>query len=161
MEQTEGPIMYCVVLRPHRSANTTVINRVLVCVAVVWALVAIVFASVGAWPVMPFLGLEALLLIIAFRWNNFAGRAKETINLTATTLTVRQINHWGRQTLTRFPAPWLQVNIDEPPTVTSRIELRSHGRSTYIGRFLSPAERLNLAKTLRYHLARCTAMRTH
>lgn len=123
-------------------------------VALVWGIVGVVFAIVGAWPIMPFLGLEVLLLIAAFKLSNHTSQAQETVNLTPTTLTVRRVDHWGKHSDFTFPAAWLQVNMDDPPTTKSRIELRSRGRSVHIGGFLAPAERLDLARTLRRHLSR-------
>jgi uncharacterized membrane protein len=109
--------------------------------------------------VVPFLGLEVLLLYGAFRLHQRAGNACEAINLTPRALTVRRVDHWGNRTEFRFPPYWLQVNLDEPPTRRSPLELRSHGDSLTIGSFLLPEERLRLARSLRRELARLSAAR--
>ena len=44
--------------------------------------------------------------------------------------------------------------MDDPPRHESRLELRSHGRSLAIGGFLTPGERLDLARALREALER-------
>ena len=49
---------------------------------------------------------------------------------------------------------WLQVDIADPPEPDSALLLRSHGKSLAIGAFLSPEERLDLAKALRAELTR-------
>jgi uncharacterized membrane protein len=72
---------------------------------------------------------------------------------------VRRVDHWGKQTDYSFQPHWLQVNIEEPPTRHSPVELRSHGRSLTIGRFLLPDERLELARALRRELFRLTRSR--
>ncbi len=150
----DGPILYCAVLRPYRSAGKRAIRRVVVGTAIIWVIVGIVFAVFGAWPVLPFLGLEVIILFAAFALNNSSAQTEETINLTETTLTVRRVDHWGKQKLFRLPTNWLQVNLENPLTPHCRLELRSHGQSIYIGAFLGPGEKVDLAKALRRHLDR-------
>jgi uncharacterized membrane protein len=128
-------------------------------VALVWLVAGLVFVVVGAWPVLPFLGLEALLLYGAFRLHQHAGNACEAINLTPRSLTVHRIDHWGKRSEFHFPPHWLQVNLDEPPGRRSPLELRSHGNSLTIGSFLLPEERLRLARSLRRELDRLSAVR--
>lgn len=115
------------------------------------------FIIVGAWPVMPFLGLEVLLIYGALRLNHHTDNTEEAISLTERALTVRRVNHWGRRTDVSFRPDWLQVNLAEPPDRRTPLELRSHGRSTVVGSFLLPEERLDLARSLRKELSRLTA----
>ena len=104
----------------------------------------------------PFMGLEIALLFAALRLNNRAGNAYEAINLTRKALTVRRVDHWGNRAEFWFPPEWLQVNLEEPPSRETPLELRSHGRSLIIGAFLLPEERLQLAHALRRELDRLT-----
>lgn len=157
---SDSPVLYSVVLRPHRSSSLDAIRLVSVLLAVVWLAVGGAFMVAGAWPVMPFLGLEVLLLYGALRLNHHAGYTEEAIALTERALTVRQTNHWGRRTDASFPPHWLQVNLDEPPDRRTPLELRSHGRSLVVGSFLLPEERRDLARALRRELARLTAPRS-
>lgn len=158
-EQLGEAIRYSIVLRPHRSAGAGAVRTVLCLVAVAWLVVGVVFVVVGAWPVAPFLGLEVLLLYGAFRLNTRAGNALEAINLTDNALTVRRVDFWGKQKWFSFPPNWLQVNFDEPPSNLRLLELRSHGNSLVIGKFLQPRERLELARVLRRELSRLTRSR--
>ena len=156
---SSGAVLYSVVLRPHRSLGVKAIRQVMLIVAFVWLVVGMVFVIAGAWPVMPFLGLEVVLLYGALMLNHRAGDVFEAINLTEKALTVRRVNPWGKQSDFSFQPDWLQVNIDDPPTPTSRLELRSHGKSLIIGSFLLPGERLELARSLRRELDRLTRTR--
>ena len=149
-------VLFSAILRPHRSAGPHTLRLVVCLVAVVWLMVGLAFVAVGAWPILPFLGLEVLLLAVALRLNLRAGNAYEAINLTPRALTVRRVNHWGRQSDFSFAPHWLQVNIADPPERWSPLELRSHGRSLTIGNFLLPEERVQLARTLRRELGRLT-----
>ena len=155
-QASESTVLFSAVIRPHRSAGRHAATVVVVLVAAVLFLASIGFIAVGAWPVAPFLGLEVLLLAGALSLNRRAGTAYEAINLTRQTLTVKRVNHWGRQTAVSFPPNWLQVNLEEPVQRWSPLELRSHGRSLVIGSFLLPEERLRLARSLRRELDRLT-----
>ena len=151
-----APVVYSAIIKPHRSAGNAGTRTLMLLVAGVWAVVGTVFVIAGAWPVVPFLGLEIALLAGAFALNNKAASAEEAINLTSLALTVRRVDHWGKQTVFTFPPQWLQVNTDVIGPKGPRLELRSHGRSLFIGSFLLPEELMALARTLRRELARLT-----
>ena len=154
----DSTVLFSAVLRPHRSAGPGALRTVVFLVGIVWLMVGLVFVAVGAWPVAPFLGLEVLLLVIALRLSARAGNAYEAISLTTQALTIRRVNHVGKQSEFAFLPHWLQVNIDDPPERWSPLELRSHGRSLVIASFLPPEERVQLAKALRRELSRATSV---
>lgn len=152
----DSSIVFSAVLRPHRSLGPRGIRLVVLLAAAVAAIPGILFVSLGAWPVLPFLGLDVLILFAALHLNLRAGNEFEAINLSRRSLTVRRSNAWGVQTETSFQPQWLQVNIEELPAEDNRLELRSRGRSLIIARFLPPQERVALAHTLRRELFKLT-----
>ena len=156
---SDSKVLFSAVIRPHRSAGRRAGRTVVLLVATVMFVVSLAFIAAGAWPIAPFLGLEVLLLALFLRLNQRAGNQYESINLTPRALTVRRVNHWGREADFTFPPHWLQVNLPEPVERWSPLELRSHGRSLIIGSFLLPEERLQLAHALRRELNRLTATR--
>lgn len=138
-----------VVVYPHRSLGPT---GFLVLMGVLCACsfaVGLVFFLSGAWPVVGFLGLDVLVVYVAFRLNYRAARAYETVRLTPAALEIGQVDASGRGRRTVFQPYWLSVDMDDPPRRHSRLMLRSHGRRLEIGGFLTPAEKLDLARTLR------------
>lgn len=155
-EIVDGAVLYSAELRPHRSTAPRAATTIVLAVGSVWGVISLAFIAMGAWPVLPFLGLEVLLLLIFFRLNHRAGNACEAIALTPQALTVRRIDHWGKQSQVSFPPHWLQVNLEPDPSRDNRLELRSHGRSLTIGSFLLPQEREQLAFALRRALGRLT-----
>ncbi|QLH38265.1 MAG: DUF2244 domain-containing protein [Defluviicoccus sp.] len=158
MNQTaDTTVLYSAVLRPHRSTGLTGVRIVTTLVAVWFMILGVVFAIAGAWPVAPFLGLELVLLYVALRINLRAGNTSETIALTRRALTVRRVDHWGKQTSFSFPPQWLQVNLLPMPGDDNCLELRTQGRSVAIASFLMPHERSELAATLRRALGRLTS----
>jgi uncharacterized membrane protein len=136
-------------LSPHRSLSPHGFVILLCAVGTVSVLAGLVLFPVGAWPVVGFMGLDVGLLYDAFRMNYRHGRMYETLRLTRGDLRVESVNHRGETKTWRFQPYWLQVLIDDPPRRDSDLTLRSHGCSLSIGRFLTPAERLDLAKALR------------
>ena len=158
IQLAEGVVYYSAVLRPHRSLQRRTTTIVVLVLAAVWLAIGLVFIAAGAWPVLPFLGLEVVLLLLLFRLNERAGNACEAINLTATALTVRRVDPWGQHSFVSFPPRWLQVNLEPAPgpdsRLDNRLELRSHGRSLTIASFLPPHEREAVALALRRALAR-------
>jgi uncharacterized membrane protein len=155
-QSTETAVLYSAVLRPHRSAGKSGARIITVLFALLLTATGGGFLLVGAWPILPFLGLELLLLYGALRLNQRAGNTEEAINLTRSALTIRRVDHWGKQSFVSFPPHWLQVNLLPLPGNDNRLELRSHGRSVAIAGFLPPGEREKLALTLRRALARLT-----
>ncbi|MFO1153209.1 MAG: DUF2244 domain-containing protein [Rhodospirillales bacterium] len=150
----DGVVFYSAVLRPHRSLRQRTTAMLVLGLAGVWLCVGLVFIAVGAWPVLPFFGLELLIVYWFFRLNERSGNVCEAIILTASALTVRRTDPWGKHSLVAFPPRWLQVNLEPAPGFDNRLELRSHGRSLTIASFLPPHEREAVALALRRALAR-------
>jgi uncharacterized membrane protein len=118
----------------------------------------LIYYLAGAWPVVGFLGLDVLLIYVAFRINYRRAHMYETLHMTAHALTVRRVNHWGEERRWSFQPAWLQILMDDPPDLGSQLTLRSHGNCLVIGSFLTPGERLDLARALRCALAETRAV---
>ena len=118
--------------------------------------VALVFASLGAWPIIGFCGTEFLLIYVMLKLNYKAARSYERVRLSDSSFEVRKVDPRGGETAYRFEPTWLQVDIDNPPKHHSQLTVGSHGKQLTIGRFLTPAERLEVANALRdaLHLRR-------
>lgn len=113
------------------------------------------FTFAGAWPVTGFLGLDILLLVIAFRWSRRESERREHIRLDSTGLHIRSVDPNGRERNWRFERHWVRVHMDEPPRPGSVLTLQEGGRSLTLGQFLTPNERLELAKAIRAALHSC------
>jgi uncharacterized membrane protein len=144
----QTPVLFDAILTPHRSLSPRGFLIFMSAVGVVSFVAGLLFLLAGAWPIMGFFGLDALLIYVAFRINYRRGRMFETVRLTPDDLTVRRVDHWGKAKEWRFQPNWLQVLMDDPPRHESMVTLRSHGRSLIVGAFLSPEERLDFAKAL-------------
>lgn len=109
--------------------------------------IAGVFAVLGAWPILPFAGLELLALGIAFHYA--AGHAGDYEQIEVSGDKVR-VERQDRSRIARweFNRYWVQVVLDERGR-EPRLALRSHGRELEVGRFLSGSRRIQLARQLR------------
>lgn len=112
------------------------------------------FALVGAWPVAGFLGLDVVALYLALVVVRRRARQREHIRLDRSGLVVRRVTGSGEAAEWRFEPYWVRVLMDDPPRRDSWLVLESHGRSLRIGAFLTPRERLDLARALRVALGR-------
>jgi uncharacterized membrane protein len=143
-----------VVLTPHRSLSPSGFAILMAAVIGIAFVGGIVFLMRGAWPVAGFGVIEVGLFYLMFRLNYRSARMHERVRLTDDALEVERHEVGGRVRRWSFQPYWLQVDIADPPEPDSRLLLRSHGKSLAIGAFLSPDERLDLAKALRAELAR-------
>jgi uncharacterized membrane protein len=142
------------VLHPNRSLGGRGFVLLMIGLAALSFIAGVVFISVGAWPVFGFLGLDVLLIYVAFRASYRSGRLVETVRLTDAALEVRRIDAYGRAAAWRVPPTWAKVEVDNPGEHNCRVVLRSHGESVVLGAFLSPPERKELAEALRTALSR-------
>lgn len=145
--------LFDAILTPHRSLSPAGFVVLMSLVALVGFGTGIVFLTIGAWPVFGFCGLEVVLIWLCFRLSYRSARIWERVRLTHATLTVERHLIDGAWHAWTFQPYWLRVQMDDPPQHESRLVLTSHGESLAIGSFLTPEERLDLAKALRRALA--------
>lgn len=137
------------VLYPNRPLGRAGFVVLMVGVSGVSVAVGLAFALAGAWPVAGFLGLDVALLYLAFRAARRQGLQREFIRLDASGLHVRRVEPTGAARDWRFEPCWVRVDMDDPPRRDSFLVLAAHGLRLRVGAFLTPAERLDLARALR------------
>jgi uncharacterized membrane protein len=110
------------------------------------ALVALGFASIGAWPVLPFAGLEVAALYIAFRRFSRDANDYESVTIEGDHLVVESHTR-GRVRRFESNRHWTQVVVRRD-VWSCQIALRSHGREIEFGTLLSEGGRLAAARQL-------------
>jgi uncharacterized membrane protein len=113
--------------------------------------IGIGFAVYGAWPILPFVGLEVAALAAAFYVNGRHATDYERIALADGALVV-EIRDGDRTEEHRFNPHWVQLGTSGARR-NLRLALRSHGRELEIGRHLDASGRERLATLLRGRLA--------
>jgi uncharacterized membrane protein len=113
--------------------------------------IGVAFALYGAWPVLPFVGLEVAALAAAFYVNGRHATDYERIALADGSLVV-EIRDGGRLEEHRFNPHWVRLVVSDARRDV-RLALRSHARELEIGRHLDASGREQLATELRGRLA--------
>jgi uncharacterized membrane protein len=111
------------------------------------------FACFGAWPVLPFAGVEMLALGVAFYLNGRHASDRERIALGGGRLVV-EASDAGRTQRHEFNPRWLRLD-ERRFGGDLRLLLRSRGSELEIGRHLSTERRAALAARLRRSLSNC------
>lgn len=137
------------VVYPHRSLSRSGFLILMGLICACSFMIGLLFFLVGAWPVVGFLGLDVLVVYIAFRLNYRAARAYEVLHLTRSRFEITKVDPRGRGRRAAFEPTWLAVDMDDPPHRRSKLILRSHGKGLEIGGFLTPSEKLDLARAIR------------
>ncbi len=112
--------------------------------------VAVVFAALGAWLILPFAGLEAMALYLAFNWVTRHANDSESLLIRGdvVALAVRDETQVRRYEFNRL---WARVVVDQRAR-SLRLALRSHGREVEVGRYLDADGRQVLARELKWRL---------
>jgi uncharacterized membrane protein len=137
------------ILHPHRSLEPKGFLILMLAIGSVSFVSGMVFLMMGAWPVMGFFGLDVLLVYIAFKLNYRAARAYELVELTPSTLTLKQVSPSGKARSFEFNPYWVRVLFTERPDGGNHLKLASHGRELEFGRLLNDEERRDFAEALR------------
>lgn len=144
--------LFDAVLTPHRSLGPLGFWVLMGVVAAVNIGLGVSFMLRGAWPIFAFCGLDVVALYAMFRLNYRAARMHERVRLLPGELIVERRGVGGDVQRWSFQPFWLRILMDDPPEHGSQLVLSSHGRSVAIGSFLTPGERLDLAKALQQAL---------
>ena len=103
----------------------------------------------GAWPVLPFLGLELALLAIAFVMLQKRARFFDLLVSEGDEVCVTKRDGKGDRKQ-RFHRYWMQVRVASGPFwYPSKLLVGSHGQFTEIGAELTEEDRLKTATQLR------------
>ena len=137
------------VLRPTRSMSWAQARRFIALVTVVCFSVGGLFAYYGFPLVMPFSGLEALAVGVAFYLVLRDGERKEIVRLDERHLVV-ETGTRQRERRFEFDRFWVRVDLRRSryrhhPT---RLFVASHGRAVELGQFLTNGERETFSRLL-------------
>jgi len=103
----------------------------------------------GYWPILPFAGLEMVLL--AWALKSSLGRRRDRQSIIVSERDVLVESRCGSRCVqVVFPRHWAQVKLRRSPSRLhpSRLVIESHGRQCEVGEFLTEEERKGLAARL-------------
>lgn len=140
-------------LWPHRSLS---LRGVLALVAAVTVGVALPLCLVPPGRALALVAVPCLsaplALGLAFWANNRAARMKEEIRLTPDVLSFTRSGPAARSRSEAFNPYWVRIEVRSDGRIAHRILMSEGRRRVAVGDFLSPDERLELARALRARL---------
>lgn len=138
---------YRVTFKPNCSLTAEGKRKVLLLLTIIPCCIAIGFGLLGAWFVLPFVGLEIFALGYAFYYVNSHEADYESISIDGDSLVIERGSSQGvvKHALNPY---WVTVQRRELPNGELQINLLSHGKSTEVGRYLTRKQREVLADQL-------------
>lgn len=141
-------------LWPNRSLDPRHFWWAVAGVAVLFLLLGIRFLLLGAWPILPFMALDLVLLAWALRASYRSGQASERLILDDRALRIERIGPLGERRRLVLEPLAARVELETFPDSRNRLWLRARHQRVAIGSFLSAAERVELARAVEEGLAR-------
>jgi uncharacterized membrane protein len=138
-----------IVISPNASMSCGQMCVFLLSMFLVSSMIALGFAWVGLWLVLPFAGLEMLVLAVAFYSVLKKSQCREVVYVDHDNVTV-QSGRRGPEQQCIFLRAWTQVQLVSPSIrgYPSRLLLRCGGRQVEIGACLTEDEREALGERL-------------
>ena len=141
-------ILLEVSLSPNVSSRITTIRWILTLFGATCVALGVIFAVLGAQPVLGFMGVEIILLGAAYRFSIRNTRMAEQLTLSSRHLIFRRIDRNGNISITNFEPHWLKVELFKVKGFSKHVIIASKGRARKVGAFLDPKEQLKLSNTL-------------
>jgi uncharacterized membrane protein len=135
----------CIVIAPHCSLSVRGAVLFFLSACAPCFGIAGVLTFLGFWPVLPFAGLEMLLLGAALRISLARRHHRQTIVISESDVII-QSNIGKIHGEVVFPRHWAQVKLRRSTSRLhpSRLVIESHGRQCAVGDFLTDEERRGL-----------------
>ncbi len=111
-------------------------------------ILSLLFYSLGAWPVIGFLGIEIGLVWLVFRMNYNAGRKFEKISIMPKETSVEKVSWQGVSNYFNISSPWVKARCIKENGWSDKLILSYHSDQVEIGSFLPPTEKSSLADAL-------------
>lgn len=112
--ELETPL-FTAILRPHRSLSPKGLSWVIGLTSLAGLLISLPFFFMGAWPIVGFMGLDVVMIALAFRINAAEGRNEEQIFLSRIHLLIRNLNWRGEVREAEFNPRWSKLEREDHP----------------------------------------------
>lgn len=149
---TTSSAHYSITARPNCSLSAASTLCVFSIIAFVTLGISLSFALLGAWLVLPFAGIELVVLWLCFRhvWRHVHDFERLVIDNDKVIVDMHDPQSDCHIELNSY---WAQVVMDMlPDGECRRLALRSHGKEIEFGRLLNSRERLDLGLNLKARL---------
>jgi len=147
-------LLFKAVIAPGRDATTKYIHAVIGLMGGFALVLGVGFWLSGAWPVSCFLGGEIFLLYLALAYHHGNKNAREELALDGRRLMLSRIGPWKKRVCRQMPARRLRVVVETRKDGRDQVVLRHGDRQISFGVSLNDRERRDLAREIRFALAR-------
>lgn len=145
--QTQAKPLFAARLTPNRSLGTRGMRVVIALVAIMASIPGVLFFSLGAWPIVGFIGLDVVLVVWALSTSFRQGKRYEEITLWPDQLEIKQVDGAGKEVLNRFAPRLVKLVVDRDFNErTTGLRLKSEDRDLVVGAFLNQDEKSSFAK---------------
>ena len=121
------------ITRPNASASKQSVFKLLLSLGVFSGLIAMAFLHVGAWMVLPFAGLELVLLVLAFVVVLRHSGDYEKITFVENHVEIEQ-SVLGKIKHVRFQCYWTRITLREGENGKTSLWIGSHNQEVEFGR---------------------------
>lgn len=121
------------VARPNASASTESVMKLLLALLMCAGVIAVAFVHAGAWMVLPFAGLELLLVVLAFVVVMRHSGDYEKITIAADHVEIEQCV-LGQVKHVQFQRYWTRVTLREGENGKTSLWIGSHNKEVEFGR---------------------------
>jgi uncharacterized membrane protein len=149
------PYRFSIEIRPNCSLSARGARAFFLSACLGPLIIASFLALRGFWPVLPFAGLEVLLLGWALKLSLERRHHQQCITVTEGEVSVESRRRGACEQVV-FPRHWARVKLRRPAARLhpSRLVIESHGRQCELGSFLTEEERRGLALRLQRLIGR-------
>jgi len=153
MSDAAQPLLFEATSRPRQSLNAAGMRLAALVLVLGLGFSGVLFAFLGAWPVLGFAGVELLLVLGLFSLHRAqAGRSVERISLADGQLRIRRVDGSGRVHEAVLDPYWARLRlVDE---ASPRLLVGHRGRESEIGVYLNEDEKRDLERALSAALQR-------
>ena len=137
-----------VTFKPNSALSAVSKQRIIILLTLIPCVIGIVFCFLGAWPILPFVGLEVVALAYAFFYINKHEADYESISIEGESLIVERCvaENISQHVINTY---WVKIVQHELPNGELHLYLQSHGKELEVGRYLTRKQRELLAKQLK------------
>lgn len=137
-----------VTFKPNSALSASNKQKVLVLLTVIPLVIGICFCFLGAWLILPFVGLEIGALAYAFYYINRHEADYESISIEGENLVIERCvaEHVTKQEVNTY---WAKVVQQQLPNGELHLYLQTHGKYIEVGRYLTTKQRELLSKQLK------------
>ena len=136
-------------IQPNRNLSWNETRLVFLFLALCIAAVAVYFVTLGAWLVLPFAGLEVLVIGAGLYYQSCRAHRQQVIRVDADSISISNGKQGGQPVC--FSRAWSKLVYTRDPSgwYPGRLFIGSHGKFIEIGKCLIESERETLADNLR------------